>query len=391
MSRPSLFCVACLALSIAGCVAFNPSVVQPSAYLGHKDNPITLYGQTVQGGVLLLFDVTFPTMDALMLFGFEDDPSYREIELQIMREGAEVLPRVVLYRQDGGADIYMRPNPPLWLQQMGRTDTVLNRRRFLQTEIDYHFAVAADGLRADLMLKTTDGVSVSFHVNEHSQNRIRTNLIAPIGADTKEPTFLPLFYIQDLDLVPRARADLWVSIGDQRRAPAPLTRLVKGPTSYLVRYSTHPLIGRWNERKAVALAPVSVAAGQGTVRDGQLEYQLLWNGNHPEIAAFTAHHDQDALLFRFVPALPDLMSLNQGAVVEGRFALDANADKGVLAGEYRVQRGPLGVHLRLHPTKVFQPPVIAGGPWVATYDWDANFTPGADGTVTLEAGWSRRK
>jgi hypothetical protein len=374
-----------------GCVELTPSVVNPSDYLTAAPSPASVYAASSATGVVLPIGMRFPSMDALMLFAFEDDPRYRDVELQIMSHDDERLPRVILYRLDGGCEVHVRPNPPTWLQEMQRTDGVLNRPRFMEADIAYNFDLQTEGLHASLQLHRADGLTLSFVVKEHGHERLRASILAPVGADTQTPTFFPFFYLKSLALVPRADSDVDLQIDGQHRPPATLTRWVKGPASYLIRYSTNPLLGRWHETTSFAVVPRPVQAGTTSWRDGQTELELAWNAGRAEIASQTWHRENADVRFRFGPAWPDVLALRDGAVVSGRFSVDVSDDAGVLAGEYRVQRQGNKIFVQLHPTLANQPPTIKGGPWVAHYVYDAVMEPSLEGHVSVRAAWSRRR
>jgi hypothetical protein len=379
-----------LLVSCLGCVELRASVVKPAEYLASQPSPGTVYAGSGSPGVVVPFAMTFPSMDALMLFAFEDDPRYRDVELQIMSHEGQRLPRVILYRQDGGGEVHVPPHAPAWLKAMERTDHVLNQVRFLEAEIDYRFEVRPEGLAASLRMHRADGLLVAFQVDERSQERLRASIIAPVGADTQHPTFFPFFFVKSLALVPRGHAEVDVQIDGQHRKPGTLTRLVKGPASYLIRYSQSPLIGRWNEDTTAGLVVHPVSPGTNSLREGESEVELAWNAGHAEISSLTWHRGAGDVRFRFGPAWPDVLAMKPGAVVAGRFSVDVSDDAGVLAGEYRVERRGNAVHIQIHPTEVCQPPVIKGGPWVAHYEWNAVMESSPEGSVNLQAAWKRR-
>lgn len=213
-------------------------------------------------------------------------------------------------------------------------------------------------------------------------------LIAPVGATSDRPDFLPVFFLDEFAFVRRRGADMRIEIDGQPRSPETLTRLVRGPASYFTRYSTRVVLAHWNERREANLQPVSLDPGAQVVEAGGLEWHMVWNAGHPEARAAVARSGEDAVTFVFSPALPDLAALRPGARLEGRFVVNVNDVPGVVAGEYSVVRQEEEVRLVFQPLRGWQPP-MAGPPWVSTYRYEAVIDL-RGGRARLESSWTRR-
>jgi hypothetical protein len=377
-------------LSVSACVAMQPSVVQPDRYLGRQVNAETIYRAAAAPVLLPIFDVRFEPMERLMLVNFGDDPVYEGIELQTFAasDGGESA-LALLWRREGVVDVYMTPNHAMSERSRQGIENLLNQITLQRAAFAYRLDVTEHGLDAALRMTDRDGRDVRFEIVE-TRGRPRLGaLIAPVGAQTEDPAYLPIVFLDDFALVRRRGARLEVTIDGDRRAPDKMTRLVKGPASYFTRYSTRVVIVNWNERREAALRPLALEPGQAEIGDGNLGYRLSWNGPHPEVAAVTAHAGEDRVSFRFAPALPDLLSLREGTGVAGRFTISVNEVEGIVAGEYYVRRDPEGVRLVMQPLAAWQPPILKGAPWVASYRYEALVEVEAAG-ARLVGGWRRR-
>jgi hypothetical protein len=196
-------------------------------------------------------------------------------------------------------------------------------------------------------------------------------LIAPVGSGSARPDYLPLFFLDEFALVRRRGAQIRITVDGQQRSPSKMTRLVKGPASYFTRYSSRVVIAHWNERREALLEPVRLSPGAGSVQAAGMEWRIAWNGGHPEVRAAVARAGKNAVTFLFSPALPDLTALRPGSRVEGRFVINVNDVPGVVAGEYAVNRAGNRVTLVFQPLDAWQPPIVRGPPWVASYRYQA--------------------
>lgn len=360
-------------LLTAGCVAMQPSVVEPAEYLGEQLNPPAIYQAGGSARLLPVFDVRFDPMNRLMLVNFGDDPVYEGIELQTFPaddEGESVL--ALLWRRDKVVDVYMSRNHRMDEVQRRGLENLLNRITLQRAEFDYRLEVTEHGLDAALQMRDREGREVSFEVVETAGEPAFGALIAPVGAVVERPGYLPIVFLDDFALVRRRGTRIRVTVDGQERTPEKMTRLVKGPASYFTRYSTRVVIANWNERREATIEPVPLRQDTREVEIGNLTWRIRWNGDHPEVEAIVAQAERGQVTFLFSPALPDLARLREGALVEGRFVINVNAVEGITAGEYRVSRGRGGVRIEIQPLRAWQPPILKGPPWVASYHYQAD-------------------
>ena len=91
----------------------------------------------------------------------------------------------------------------------------------------------------------------------------------------------------------------------------------------------------------------------------------------------------------FSPALPDFVSLKDGAKTEGKFCINVNANQCVVGGSYSVERTNNEITFRLNPEKGWQP--MPGKPWVSLYDYEASFDVSNKANYHIESIWNINK
>jgi hypothetical protein len=376
---------------LGGCLTMNPSVVDPAAYLIAPGNPPDLYDGAGPTVLLPVLDVRIDPMDRLMLVDFANDPVYDGIELQMI-PGPDGAPeaRVLLWRPDT-VDVYDQPGRVFDEPAERRSLEALLSPRAVTLQhaaFEHRLDVTRHGLDAAVRIRDRDGREVVVEVVETRGEPRFGALIAPIGATSASPDYLPVFFLDEFALVKRGGTRVRITVDGQERKPAKLPRLMKGPASYFTRYSTRVVIAHWNERRDAALHPVPVEPGAERVHADGMEWRLQWNGDRPEVEAAVARSDDDALTFLFAPALPDLTALRVDARVAGRFVINVNDVPGVVAGEYAVQRNGDRVRLVFQPLDAWQPPIVRGPSWVSSYRYDAELDLAA-ASPRLRSAWGR--
>jgi len=379
-------------LAISGCVTMNPSVVDPSTFLGDRRVPVEVYASHAEPTLLALLDVRIDPMERLFLVNFAGDPTYEGVEIQRFPgagEGDGV--RVLLWRPDR-VDVY---DPPSRI-----FDEVLDRRTMeallspravtlQRASFDHRFRVTEHGLDAAVRIRDRDGREIDVEVVETRGTPSIGALIAPLGASSSSPDFLPLFFLDEFALVKRSGTEVRVSVDGQERELAKMTRLMKGPAAFFTRYSNRVVIAHWNERRDVLLEPIRLSVGTERVTVGRLEWVIQWNERRAEIRSVVAREGDSVMTFHFSPALPEVQALRPGSRVEGRFVIDVNNVAGVVAGEYAVERVVGTARLVIQPLKAWQPPIVRGAPWVASYRYEAEVDLQSD-LPRLRSRWIRR-
>jgi hypothetical protein len=378
---------------LAGCVSMNPSVVDPESYLGSRTNAPEAYRSVAPPVLLPVIDVRIDPMDRLFLVNFGDDPIYEGVELQTFpgADGGPPAARVLLWRADT-VDVYDPPDRTFDedVDRRGLEALLSPREVTLQrTDFDYRFGITEHGLDAALRIRDREGRLVEVEVVETRGEPVIGGLIAPVGATSASPDYLPLFFLDEFALVKRGGTRVRILVDGRERSPSKMTRLMKGPASYFTRYSNRVVLAHWNERRDTVLEPVPLSPGTEAVEAGGLEWSIQWNGERPEVPSVAARPGADRLTFVFSPALPDLTALRTGTRIEGRFVVNVNDVPGVVAGEYRVERDAESVRLVFQPLEAWQPPMVRGLSWVSSYRYEAEIDLGVT-PARLVSRWERR-
>jgi hypothetical protein len=87
------------------------------------------------------------------------------------------------------------------------------------------------------------GRKIELHIHEDLDGKRSFPLLAPVGADIKEPKQLFLVFMPGIDLVRRAGSRIDATIGDRAARPAGLPVLLGGHRVWFIRYADNPIIG----------------------------------------------------------------------------------------------------------------------------------------------------
>ena len=213
---------------LTGCVSMNPSVVDPESYLGSRTNAPEVYRSAVPPVLLPVMDVRIDPMDRLFLVNFDDDPIYQGVELQTFpaADGGPPEARVLLWRPDT-VDVYDLPSRTFdeAVDRRGLEALLSPRDVTLQrTDFDYRFGITDHGLDAAVRIRDREGRWVGVEVEETRGEPVVGGLIAPVGATSASPDYLPLFFLDEFALVKRDGTRILVD--GRERAPSKMTRLM---------------------------------------------------------------------------------------------------------------------------------------------------------------------
>jgi hypothetical protein len=225
-------------------------------------------------------------------------------------------------------------------------------------------------------------------------------MLAPLGAGVKEPLRFPLFLLYDFTFVRRRGTEMTLSVDGEALKPATLPMPVAGSWVYFTRYARDPFIVSWNKAFDGVLAP-NRPGGPGRFLQGGVEYELVEQEGHFEIAAMGVDNGRHAATFTFTPPFPDAAGLREGASAAGAFVARGDPAAGRVEGVFAVERRGNEVRLRLHPSGGWLPNerrlsvrlvyALVGlfKRWPKTYEWNATLTLADDGQVSLRSGWRR--
>ena len=146
----------------------------------------------------------------LAIIPFEKSPDiiYRGFELQFIEgEPYGVGYRVLAYRNDKCVDVY--DDMSLNFLENERFNVVENGlHKHFQTQISNVQLCKADNNQIiSFEFVDIQGRKISVHIEEKNQRKSKgMNLLAPIGVGSKEPEYLPIFFMYDFDFIRKSKS-----------------------------------------------------------------------------------------------------------------------------------------------------------------------------------------
>jgi len=376
-------------LLFSSCIRLKDTVVSQEAFLGERSNSQDLYSRDGDGTLINPFTINTDNwgtgiLDRLLLIEFEALEGYRAIELQIFRDGDESGALVILYYADKEeADIYYSPglNP-----DESMYNNVLNRSVLSQAVFNHTFNEIQGKLQASLKLTDRFGRPIEMKIAEENPRMKYCRLLAPIGGRADEPEFMTIVFMKQFRFLSRGEEGITVKINGQEAKLSKLPLKVNGVKGLQTKYSMNPVCVSWNiggEREAEFIR----SDNKGLFRGDNFELQLVNNQGHVEIEQFTGLQDEQRVHFSFSPAVPDLICLREGSIVEGNFTMGVDQVEGIMAGNYSVNRAGDSIKFNLKPTKGYSP--VPGKAWMKQMSWEALLYPGSQGLV-INSKWEKQ-
>jgi len=354
-------------------------------------------GGGVRGVVVSPFHLQVDPMARLLLVNFEGDPDriYRGFEPQAFDDdvhGEGLL--VIGWRVDGRVDVFHAPGLRLSEATFGIAGDGLHAMVERPFD-DAHFRVGPRGAELEVDFEDLEGRPVHLRVLETDPRPRRPfGLLAPMGDAATNPPALPLVFLHAFDFVREAGSEIRIEIDGRRHAPDRLPLPLDGARVTFLRYSPDPFIVTWNPAQEGPLAALEAAlpapGAPFRVEGDGVTYELVLNGDHPEIRAMMREEGDHGVRVEFAPAFPHLLALGDGVRVEGTFRISAHPSVGVVTGRWQVVRQGRRFDLEAVPDGGWTPreskPVVrllyrvvpTFRDWPRSYRWQ--------GTVEVAAG-----
>lgn len=377
-----------LASYSVSCIRVKETVVEPDKFLGVKKNSPDIYSEKPDGTFISpfnikMYDKEIGIITKLALVDLKDSPDYKTIEIQQINNRDKNGWIVLLYHTDEkkGTDIYHTNGLKLNKKEY---ESILNKVTIQSAKIQCEYNYSSNGLEATLELVDKFGKTINMSIKENHPGHELTAMMAPIGGMSKKPDYFPFIYIDEFRMLAQKHSKIKVSVNGELREPDNLPLRINGEKVFLARYANHPVIGYWNVAHKGTLHKIKPQKTDSYKAD-MCSYILTNNNGHIEINRFTGTNSQDEIIFRFVPPVPDLICLKNGIELTGKFAANAGDKKGVLAGEYEINRSGNTIKMQMHPTKGWSP--VPGKAWMKKYIWKGVFTIDNEKNVTLHSEW----
>ena len=269
----------------------------------------------------------------LALIPFEKKPEkiYRGFELQYLNgKRTGVGYRVLGYRTDNYVDVYddvsllFDPNETFNVVENGANQHV-------QTQIDQvHFQKNGKSQVLGFSFTDVEGRKINFYYEEKTnRGSIALNLLAPVGLGSKEPTFLPLFFMYDFDFMRRkgqVRCTIDGNTIELDRFPFPMG----GQRRSFCRYSNTCELLEFANTESATLQQVTLDDQMQYVDDqvtSKITYQFQ---SENVLESINVQLNQGDILTTFTPAL----NLNQSC--NGEFIIAPTERMGDIRGHFDV-------------------------------------------------------
>ena len=371
-------------------VKLNNILIDHHKYLGKRENSLKIYDRPPRNMILSPFNLTFDSIDRLLIVNFEDDSIYHSIELQVFNKIDKEYPLVIMYRKDNRMDIYYTNEIVIKNRKKVITDLLANASFNQLDDIEYKFQFDEMGLDAYLFLKDKLGKEIEFKIKENTSGRELISILAPISAVSKKPEYFPIVFLNKFGMVIKENTEIFVKIhGFLRNATEMPVRMNK-MSYYSARYSLKPIISNWNNNFSGNINPIILNPPTLNISNENITFSLVKNHDYYEIEKISGKDEENhTVSFEFSPALPNLLSLRSNLKVKGRFSCIIEEIKGVFAGEYYLTRTGDTIEFSIQPTKGRQP--FPGKLWLKTYNWISKIQIYAIDDIKINSYWRRIK
>lgn len=351
--------------------------VDEKKYLGTGTNKTDIYQGTGSSSILPLFNFAKENVDKILITKIADDDVYKMLELQII----DGKPAVLGFEKDGRTFKYISNGVKIGVPLHDKVSVVKN------TPIDFSFSIKKSGIDVNYSFTDRKGRPIKVKITENDTRVIKRELM-PFHSTDLNLNYFPAFYLMNMRIARPEKTKVHIQIGEHRRTPEKFPLKVDGDSLYMILYSDDFIETKWNKNYK---GPLHSAAAD---KKNEVEYEngiysILDNRGFKEISRVSYRVKNHRVYYRFVPAIPDLQALKEGATVKGRYSAGFDTFTGVFAGIYEVQKRDGKLTVSIDPRECFQPglPVIPRKKWLEVYVWNADIDIKNN---SMTAGWSRK-
>lgn len=289
---------------------------------------------------IIPFKVNVSPIKKLVLIPFEKKPdkTYRGFELQYLDDtqlGKGF--RVIAYRNDNYVDVY--DDTSLLFQKDEKFNVVENGlNKHIQTTFNNVCFEKQNNCEAiSFSFRDLENRDVNFEIKEYSNKKtIPMNLLAPIGYGSKNPDFLPLFFMYDFDFIRRNNTRICCTIGNHQiqvdKFPMPMNMQFR----YYARYSNQCELFEFVNTDSTNLLEVEVNGN--SYMDGNVEYIF---DDINSLKNISVHLTDGKFDISFMP------SFNISNSAEGNFRISPKVQMGYLEGNYSIKKNKEKVFIEL--------------------------------------------
>ncbi|WP_066173750.1 hypothetical protein [Bacillus marinisedimentorum] len=307
--------------------------------------------------VLIPFGLSCNPMRKLAIINFEKHPEevYKGLELQNFNDAVYGNGyRVIAYRLDGYVDVY----DDLKLNDIdSETFEVAGKGLCERKRVDMENVLfeVEEGC-ATIAFSFTDkfGRRIAASIQEYAAKESRAmNLLAPIGASTENPSYLPLFFLHEFDFIRKWKTDVKLTIDGKKikQDNFPVRAAVKDfQRRYYSRYTPDCQIIEF-ARAGTGVIEECIPDASGQVISGALKYKYRKGVLHN----IKLKHPSHSLSLKFGLGFPDIRNIDHGPTYRDTFKIVADDTMGYVSGEYSIKREGDSAKIELIPSGGWTP------------------------------------
>lgn len=367
---------------LAGCISLEPTFTNRDTYFSsvQKSNDPNIYNGLPSEKLLPVFYSKIHLENSyhlyrLALTSFNGDSIYNQIEMHGASYDSKKSIVLLCYdHKNKMVDIYHPLD--IHLKAENYVD-LLNCAEVYPTLFDASFGL--DSLEFYMKLDLIDkyGRTIIIDIREDKPNEKFIAFNAPIGADSEHPKNFPFTFIENVGLARKNCGKHLITIGAKEMKPSKIPF-----TPYLLtRYSMETTIAEWLPNTDTLIYAEQSCFAPATT------YNTVNNNGYHELAIETLNYHGRKMHVTYCPPIPDLVALKNNQTLEGRFIIDADSVKGIVAGVYSISKSNKKTTIEISPKEGWQP--MPGKSWMKTYHWKAEITTETGGAFHLKSGWER--
>ena len=369
-------------LFFSSCISLDPTFTDRDNYFSsaRKTNDPTIYNGSPSENMLpVLYSKghleSSYHLYRLALTSFKGDSIYNQIEMHGAAYNSKKSIVLLCYDyKNKMVDIYY----PLDLKLKAESYVdMLNSAEVHPTVFDASFGVDNLGFYMKMNLVDKYGRTIIIDIREDEPNEKSIAFNAPIGEGSEHPKNFPFTFIENVGLARKDCGKQLIAIGAKEMKPSKIPF-----TPYLLtRYSSKTTIAEW-----LPNTDTLIYAGQA-ILSPTTTYSTTNNNGYQELVTETLNYHEQRMHVTYYPPIPDLVALKNNQNLEGRFVIDTDSVKGIVAGVYTISKSNEKITMEISPKEGWQP--MPGKLWMKTYHWKAELTPETDGKYHYKSGWKR--
>jgi hypothetical protein len=349
------------------------------------------------------FSIDIDPMEKLLLINFENDPDelYIGFEPQVFDDTINGNGHLIIaWRKDGKVDVYHQPSLKLNPAKYNIAGKGLENMIETTMETAY-FEVKEQGVYCKYEFTDILNRSIFISIEEnHSSKRKPFGLLAPMGHAASNPSAMPLVLLHDFYFVRQKNTDYKVSIADNDKKIDTMPMSMDGTKMFFARYSPKPLIATLNQAQDGRLTPLQIPESTNEHTADEYLYTFEWTDENPHIKSIHRNNHIHPVCLSFSPAFPDLLSVPNNSLLQGRFELKAHPSTGKIKGIYTIENKNNEIKIVMTPSKGWKPKyekfslriIYNVGKvfknWPKTYQWTATIRETPEGMM-MKSSWKR--